>query len=263
MAQLQRMFAEAIVADDAPIPATVRAASGPATTSRFAVYRNNVVASLVGAVGARYPATRRLLWPETFDRIAHLYVLSEPPRSPVLLEYAESFPQFLRTIGWGPAADYLADVAELEAARTRAYHAVDAEPVAKDAFAALAADDLPDLRITLHPSVTLFRSRFPVVTIWQANFYANESAIGEWREETALIARPHLEVEVHRLPPGVYEFLVALAAGHPIGEAVSQALAATPSFDLAQGFNTMIATDIVATLDAGGRPAGISASLDG
>ena len=58
-----------------------------------------------------------------------LYVTSEPPRSPVLLEYGDSFPQFLRNIGQGAAADYLADVAELEAARTRAYHAADATPL--------------------------------------------------------------------------------------------------------------------------------------
>jgi hypothetical protein len=40
-APLQRSFAEAILFDDAPIPATIRSASGPAHASRFGVYRNN------------------------------------------------------------------------------------------------------------------------------------------------------------------------------------------------------------------------------
>src|SRR5581483_12462907 len=113
-------------------------------------------------------------------------------------------------------------------ARTRAYHAADAKPVAKEAFAGLAADELPDLRIALHPSVSLLKSRFPVVTVWQANLSANDNVISAWGEEAALIARPHLDVEVYCLPPGVYEFLAAIAAGETVGEAASRAMEATP-----------------------------------
>ena len=149
---------------------------------------------------------RKLLWDDAFDRAAHLFVTSEPPRSPVLLEYGDSFPQFLRGIGRCAAADYLADIAELEAARTRAYHAADATPLSRDAFAALAPEDLPDLRVTLHPSLTLLRSRFPVVSIWEANRQdreeGNDNMLREWKPECALIARPHLQVEVWRLSAG-------------------------------------------------------------
>src|SRR5688572_16108776 len=157
-AELQRGFAEAIFFDDAPIPASIRAASGPAHASRFGVYRNNVVASLTGAIAVRYPVVRKLLWPESFDSVARRYVMEERPRSPVMLEYGTGFPRFLRRSGHGTAADYLADVAELEAARTRAYHAADAKPLGKGAFAELSAHTLPDLRLQLHPSVTLLRS---------------------------------------------------------------------------------------------------------
>src|SRR6266700_2561771 len=151
-ARLQSAFAEAIFFDHAPIPATVRVGSGRAHASRFSVYRNNVIASLIKAVAARYPVVRKLIWDDTFNQIAHLYVTAEPPRSPVLLAYGESFPQFLRRIGQGTSADYLADVAELEAARTRAYHAADGTPISRDAFRALAPKQMPDLRLTLHPS---------------------------------------------------------------------------------------------------------------
>ena len=112
--RLQRAFAEAILSGDAPVPATVREASGPAHASRFSVYRNNVIAGLINAVSARYPVVRKLLWDDAFNRVAHQYVVSEPPRSPVLLQYGESFPKFLRGIGQGAAANYLADVAEIE-----------------------------------------------------------------------------------------------------------------------------------------------------
>ena len=72
--RLQRTFAEAILSGDAPIPATIREASGPAHASRFSVYRNNVIAGLINAVSARYPVVRKLLWDDAFNRVAHQYV---------------------------------------------------------------------------------------------------------------------------------------------------------------------------------------------
>jgi hypothetical protein len=245
LAQLQRSFAEAILFDDVPIPETIRAASGPAGVIRFGVYRNNVVASLIKAVAARYPVVRKLLWDDAFDRIARLYVIAEPPRSAVLLEYGESFPAFLRKIGEGGAADYLADIAELEAARTRAYHATDAKPVGKDAFANLPADRLADLRVKLHPSVVLLRSRFPMVSVWAANLYANDNSISEWRQESALIARPNLDVEVHRLTAGTHVFLNALMDGQAVGPAIERAMASAADFDVDEGVAMLISADIV------------------
>jgi hypothetical protein len=246
-AQLQRSFAEAILFDDAPIPATIRAASGPAHASRFGVYRNNVVAGLIKAVAARYPVVRKLLWDDAFNRAAHLYVTSEPPRSPVMLEYGDSFPQFLRNVGRCAASDYLADVAELEAARTRAYHAADAEPLPRDAFAALAPEDLPDLRVTLHPSVTLLKSRFPVAGIWEANRQDNDrhndNAVRLWKPECALISRPHGQVEVRVISAGAHAFMIALAEGRTIGAAIAHGMANVPDFDLAECFNTLIAAE--------------------
>ena len=249
LAQLQRAFANAIFFDDAPTPETVRAASGSAHASRFGVYRNNVMAGLTNAIAARYPVARRLLWDDAFDRAAHLYVITAPPRSPVLLEYGDGFPQFLRNIGQAVSADYLADVADLEAARTRAYHAADATPLSREAFAALSPDGLAEMRLRLHPSVTLIKSRFPVVSIWEANQQANDNTLATWRPECALVARPHLHVEVHRLTPGVYAFFAALAGGHSVGEAIERSSASAPDFDLAECFNALVATEIVVGLE--------------
>jgi hypothetical protein len=251
LTQLQRAFAEAIFFDHAPIPATIRRGSGRAHGSRFSVYRNNVIASLINAVAVRYPVVRKLLWEDAFNHIAHLYVTAEPPRSPVLLNYGDSFPQFLRRMGQTTSANYLADLAELEAARTRAYHSADATPISRDGFSALAPEQMPDLHVTLHPSVQLLRSRFPVVSIWEANVYANDNdnALSLWQPECTLIARPQLQVEVRRVTPGVYEFLSAFAERCTIGKAIERGMTNTPDFDLAEGFNALISADIVIDLE--------------
>jgi hypothetical protein len=249
--RLQRTIAEAILSGDAPIPATIREASGPAHASRFSVYRNNVIAGLINAVSVRYPVVRKLLWDDAFNCVAHQYVVSEPPRSPVLLQYGESFPQFLRGIGKAAAANYLADVAEIESARTRAYHAADAAPLSWKEFNAVPADEWPELRIALHPSVALLKSDFPVVSIWQANLYANDNTLDVWRPECALIVRPHLQVDVHVVPAGVHGFIAALADGQTVGAAIVNASDKAPDFDLAECFNVLISADMVVGLVRG------------
>jgi hypothetical protein len=248
LARLQSAFAEAILFDHAPIPDTVRAGSGRAHASRFSVYRNNVIAGLINAIAARFPVVRKLLWDDSFDRIAHLYVTSEPPRSPVLLEYGESFPQFLRMVGRSESANYVADIAELEAARTRAYHAADVTPLSRDDFSALIPEEMPDLRFKLHPSVQLLRSQFPVVSIWEANQRANDNVVSLWQAEYALVVRPRLQVEVRRLTAGVYEFLSALIERCTVEEAIDRGTRNAPDFDLAECFNTLISSDIVVGL---------------
>lgn len=244
-AQLQRAFAEAILFDDAPIPATIRAASGPAHASRFGVYRNNVIAGLINALAARYPVTRRLLWDDVFNHVARRYVVAEPPRSPIMFEYGASFPRFLRSIGQSAASDYLADIAELEAARTRAYHAADATPLPRDALAAIAPEDLPELQLALHPSAMLLASRFPVVSMWEASRSEDDDRPRVWKAECALIARPYLRVEVWPISPGIHAFVVALADGCALGAAIAKAATGRADFDLSEAFNALIAADVL------------------
>ena len=115
-------------------------------------------------------------------------------------------------------------------------------------------DEWPELHIALHPSIALLKSDFPAVSIWRANLYANDNTLDVWKPECALIARPHLEVEVRIISAGVYEFIAALAQGQTVGAAVATASARAPDFDLAECFNVLIAADLVVSLER--RPSG-------
>ena len=117
----------------------------------------------------RYPVSRKILWPDTFEGAARLFVTMQPPRSPVLLDYGDGFPQFLRNIGHGAAAEYIADIAELEAARTAPITPPTRRRLPRSFRQRFRRTALPDMRLTLHPSLSLLRSRFPVVTVWEAS----------------------------------------------------------------------------------------------
>jgi hypothetical protein len=242
MQKCQSDFAHALRSPDWAVPHGVTSHNSDAPRERFAVYRNNVMVGLVSALEARFPATRKIVGEKFFKGAAKLLAATQPPRSPLMMFYGDEFPAFLAD--FEPARDvpYLADVARLEASRTRAYHAADAKSLTPAALLGSLADALAGMRFILHPSVEIVESDYPVVTIWAMNSGENDLApVTDWRGEDALVSRPRFDVEVRRLPPGGKTFLQNLAAKSPLGEAAAAALAGNPSFDLAANLAALFA----------------------
>jgi hypothetical protein len=110
----------------------------------------------------------------------------------------------------------------------------------------LRAERLNGLRVLLHPSVYLVQSRFPIVTILENNRSNDDSGtIERWRAESALVARPLLEVEVRRLPPGGYAFLRAVSEGQTVAMAMQVAAVAAPKFEVASNLALLMGTNVL------------------
>jgi hypothetical protein len=239
-------FARALLDTAQPIPSGVTAHNAAIPTGRFAVYRNNVAVSLVNALKSRFPVVEKIVGEEFFAAMARIFVLERPPSTPLLATYGDEFAAFIATFDPARELVYLADVARLEAARTRAYHAGDATPFGVAEFAALDASAVGGIRIDLHPSVEIVRSPHPIVTIWAMNSGERDLApIENWHGEDALAVRPYLDVDVRLLPPGGAVFLLALAGAKPLGEAAAAALADHPEFDLSRSLAGLICSGLV------------------
>jgi hypothetical protein len=246
LASFETSFADALLNADRPVPRGIAAHNAAVPARRFAVYRNNVVSGLGKALKSRFPVVEKIVGEEFFAAMARLFVTAQPPRSPLLAAYGDSFPAFIAAFEPAREIPYLADVAQLEAARTRAYHAADAVPIDTSRLTALDSHVVESIRIDMLPSVEIVRSSHPIVTIWAMNSGEQELApIADWRGEDALVARPYLDVQVRRLPPGGAAFLLALAAGQPLGDAAEAALADDPDFDLTGNLAGLISTGLV------------------
>ena len=245
---IQAEFARSLLRADAPPPSIIGSSNGADPERRFAVYRNNVVVGLVRALESRFPVVVRLVGEEFFRAMAQVYVTQDPPRSPILFRYGSTFPDFVA--GFVPAAEvpFLADVARLELARGRAYHAADVRPLRSEAFATLDADRLQVTGVRLHPSVEILTSPFPVVSIWRAHQGEREPRLTNFEGEAALILRPDLDVEVHLLPCGGYQFLSALQQGASLARAAAIAATEMPAFHAVKNFRMLIETRAVAKL---------------
>lgn len=218
----------------APPPGLV-AWNGSDPAARLAVYRNNVVSSLIDALADTCPVVQAMVGVEFFRAMASVFVRQQPPRSCLLVRYGEDFPEFID--GFAPARVVagLADLARLEVARVRAYHAADAEPVSAQLVAqALAVGDrVGELRLQLHPSVSLVESAHAVVSIWAAHQDDGElERIDVERAESALVLRAALDVVVLPLGPGGAAFVSALQQAQALGEAASHASESADDFDL-------------------------------
>ena len=240
LSRFQDGFVQALLAPHDAAPEHLRAL---VDQPGFAVYRNTVLKGCVDALQANYPAVLRLVGEEWFRAAAALYVRAQPPGDARLLLYGTGFADFLRD--FPPAADlpYLRGVALLDRFWTEAHVAADAVALAPAALAGLPLDQLGDLVLAPHPAArwAWFEDQ-PIYTLWQRNrgseaegVESNES--GDelvWTGEGALLTRPAGVVAWTELDAAGCAFLDACAAGRPLAQAASEALARQASIDLAQ-----------------------------
>jgi hypothetical protein len=244
-ADLQREFAGAVLDPEAAVPAPVSRKAGGVPSRRFGVYRNNVYASLIDVLAGRFPVVARLVGEEFFRAMARIYIEREPPRSAVLIRYGASFPDFFASFAPVASLPYLADLARLEWAWHAAYHAEDAAPLPLAELAG-AVDRAEDAVLTLHPSLGVVRSLYPIVSIFELNTQGGDVPTTRLEGgEDGLVARPRLNVELRLLPPGGASFILALKAEKSLGDAAATALGEAPGFDLEANLAGLIASGAI------------------
>lgn len=239
-------FAAPLLDPALPPPIGLVARNGGPVTKRYGVYRNNVVVGLVDALQKRFNVCARLVGDAFFRAMAAVYVRRAPPVSPILAEYGEDFGDFIATFEPAREVAYLPDVARLEYAMGRAYHAADQDPLPLEAIAAIAPDRLHGVAIALHPSLQLVASLYPIASIWRTNILDAEPAgVDLGSGEDVLVVRPRLEVELHVLPPGGLRFLQALEASKTLGPAAAAGAAADPDFDLTACLGLLLRSEAI------------------
>ncbi len=231
-------FAAALQDPTWTLPPGLTTWNGSDPAVRFGVYRNTVAVSLTAALADTFPATRQLAGERCFDWMARDLIAAAPPRSPVLTEYGDAFPDWIAA--HAPTADlaYLPDLARLELARVRAYHAAAAVPLTTTALAGYLADpqQLPGAGLSLHPSLQVLDASDAIVSLWAAHQEPEPAAViaDPRRPESALVLRCGDDTLVVPIPGGTATCVTALAAGATLGDAAAAGAARDPDFDLTQ-----------------------------
>lgn len=202
---------------------------------RLAIYQNNIFSNYRNALSAVYPVVRRLVGDDFFRQSADAFARAHGSTSGDLHDFGEPFAVFLADYRPARELSYLPDVAHLEWAAHRVFHAAEAPPLPIESLASVAPERLGELRFALSPAARLVASRYPIVGIWEVNqpgFAGDESVDLDQGGDWALVARRGHAIEVQRLQPGEFAMLAALDAGQPLAQAFGAATAADAQFEL-------------------------------
>ncbi|MGC8203252.1 DNA-binding domain-containing protein [Aliiroseovarius sp. PTFE2010] len=232
----QHEFTQALLDPDRPPPQGLHGPGGAPAGKRFDVYRNNVAVGLTDALSSAFPVVRKLVGDEFFVAMAGVYLRIHQPKSQMMKDYGDTFPIFLQRFAPVNHLAYLPDVARIERARTRAYHAADARPIAPQAIAEIPTERLMGARLTFAPAVRTLSFKHPALSIWRAN--AEGAPPPRPAPEDTLIARPGFDPTCHALPPKGAAFVRSLQDGASLNLAM---VAAGPGFDLTTTLSALIA----------------------
>jgi len=221
----------------------------------FAVYRNTVMKGCIDALRANYPVVARLVGDEWFRAAAAVFVRTNLPQHPSLVDYGEEFAGFLTSFEPAVVVPYLAAVARLERFRTEAHIAADAMPVDAWVVAALDGDALGRTVLRPHPAARWqWFDAQPTFTIWRrhaAEPGPSEPGNIDWsRGEGVLIVRPHGAVHAYELSAAGSAFLDACARRATLLDAATAALSVDAATDLTQLLALLLETGAFGELDA-------------
>lgn len=214
--ELQASFAAAL--RDPSAPCAVQPAGN------LSIYRNNAAINFRSVLESGFPVLRRRVGDDYFRQLAAQYRQRFPSRSGDLHWVGRDFATFLAEHLQGSEYAWLADLARLEWAREQAAVAVTRPSISADVLARIAPDQLEHLIFSLQPSLQLHASDFPIFSIWRANQVDNAPPVDQSRPGECGMVRARIDrVEVRRLEPYLFSYLSALAAGAPLGDAVTTA----------------------------------------
>ncbi|WP_068086979.1 DNA-binding domain-containing protein [Polycladidibacter stylochi] len=246
--ELQKAFSLGLIDSRREVPTGIVKSRGIISKKRFDVYRNNVMASLIEALAANYPAVQKLVGDDYFKALASIYIYSQPPSQPVLYEYGESFAQFLASFPGLVDFPYLESVAKLEWSWLSSFHSADDRSFDFSNEENRLGKPIGDCQFRPTKSVRLICCDYDVTGAYIRNTSANinceimrlySSKKDEHYQDLAvgpayyLFVRPDLSPELYCLDMAGFELFNELVRGKSLNEALVKAASkSTPNGEL-------------------------------
>jgi hypothetical protein len=219
-----------------------------ASPVRLEVYRNNARETFRKTLAATYPVVERLVGDLCFRGLARSYMRDFPSRHGDLGRFGAELPTLLDIYYRDTPHAYLADVARLEWACAEVETAGESAALDLLELESVPNTRCAELRFSLRTSVRLLCSRFPVLSIWEANQGIDVVTVPlACGAEHVLVLRSRSgRVTLHRLDRGTYAFARSLADGEPLEDAVGVAEAADARFAVAAALEALARLDVLA-----------------
>jgi hypothetical protein len=222
--EIQRRFFGAVTgahgeARDTPLAAWLEFPDEAVARRRVSVYRDAYAYRLVDALREDYPATAAALG-GAFDEAARGYVVACPPRTPCLVDFGDAFAAFLSEHAAARERPWVAELAALERARVRVFHADGGPLLAASDLASIPEDAWPAHVFVLAESARVLSFTHAVDDSWHAADERRAVEPPARRSTVVAVFRHPLElVSCHRVLDGEEAAaLLRVLAGAPFAD---------------------------------------------
>lgn len=223
--ETQELFVRSIMQEDTTaidaLSPHILQKNGIPSRERIDIYRKSVYGALLNALAGIYPVVQKLVGDEFFDRMMQKYIDDYPSCSPDLADFGDRVPEFLD--GFEPIAQipYLHDIARLEWAWHRIFHAKDEEGFDFTQLEHVPEPDQGKIFFMLPDESVLIHSLYPIIKIWQVNQedYSGDLAVSlDEGGVKCLVWRKGYETRIDVVEDNLWPYLVTIAEGRPLDQ---------------------------------------------
>jgi len=218
LAGLQSAFKRYLFVGDneGALAAQVAGVGGIPAETRLDVYRNAYYLRLEEALARDFPALRAVVGDEAFGRLAAAYLTANPSTQPSLRFLGQNLQHWL---GLGREEPALADLAALEWAVLYAFDAADARSPTVVDLEGISPDRWAEVRLALHPSVSLLTLKANAREIWLAVRRGDPIPALRRTGERLVVWRGESGPQVEAISPGCHALLAAFTKGSSFASA--------------------------------------------
>jgi hypothetical protein len=221
---LARIILDPAAVESGAIDASGALAHDAATARiRLGAYTGGYPARLEEALAEAYPALRHVLGGETFAAMVGRYLPAVPAGIYNLNDVGAPLPAWLATDDVARAVPFAPDLARLELAVQRAFHATLLPPVDATPLASWTPDDWDRAVVRFQAGVAPVRSAWPIHDVWQARTQPRDTigVVLEDRPQDLIVARAGFGVAVTVTAADEAMLLERLLAGERLGSALA------------------------------------------
>lgn len=210
------------------------------------IYHNNVIVTLLKTLKNAYPMIEKIVGEDFFLAAAREYTRRYPSRSGNLHDYGEYFSDFLTEYPPALPLIYLPEVANVEWAIHTLQFAAEHAPLNSHQLDDLNPSQYDAFTLILHPATKLVKCHYPIFDIMKLC----EGKLDRNIDLTAggvnlLITRPVYEIQYASIEEDAFIFLSCLQHHTSITDALDQALAVNPAFDLSHHLNEWVNAQLI------------------
>jgi hypothetical protein len=230
--EAQRWLASVILAPDrlddrafsAEIARVLVCPSPETVIARLRAYTGGYPARIGEAVEEVYPALKHVIGSSAFASLVTRYLPHVPEGVYNLNDVGAALPSFLARDEVARELPFLPDLARLEHAVHRAFHATERSSLPLTIFSDWTLEEWSSAMLEFQPSVALVSSAWPICDIWNARETPIEQIdiALEARPQHVLVGRPSGLVQCWVVDADEADALESMRGGATLGQAVEQ-----------------------------------------